>query len=316
MTKNSLVYNCLIITLLTFTISQSVHSQRIQTRHSIAVWAASGYANMIHDVELALPYGGIGGLMGLGYEFNHGLFILKTGGEFDFKHVQNNLKPFRVEADMYDTEGDEVLFHYQFNRCVERYDIAYANIPVLLGIQFPNLYYFLAGGKFGIHLVGQARINSNLRTYGVYPQFIDPFEEMPDHFYVGSKALKASNPVGLNFNAIASFEFGKVIFPGKRNSRTHYRLAGFADYGLMNLNLNQINGDGNIVRLPISADGSSNVLDVQHNSLFTSNQMQDKTINSLLVGVKFTVLFDVGSELCNCWPEDNYKKKKSRRRRR
>ena len=314
MVKNRFVCNCFTITALAFISSLSGYSQKNLTEHFIAAWAAPGYANMIHDVEKATPLGGGGGLIGLGYEFNYGHFILQVGGEFDIKHVQNNLKPFQREINMYDTEGDEVIFNYQFSQYVEKYNVGYINIPILLGAQFPSQYYFLVGGKLGINVMGYATINSRLKTYGIYPQFIDDFEGMPDHFYVNEKNLKNSNSVGFNLNMIASVEFGRNIFPSNRNSRVHYRLGGFVDYGLTNLNSNQINGNGDIVNLPVSTDGTKNVLDVQQNSMFTSNLMKDKAINSLLVGVKFTVLFNAGGKSCNCRPENEPKKQKHKTR--
>jgi hypothetical protein len=284
-------------------------------KHYVKVWGGVGYANFLTNAENLTPWGGGGGLLGLGYEIALNRFLLSIGGELDFKTTFIRRDPFKIELDMIDTEGDPLVYTYDFShdKYRENYNIGYVNVPLMFGAQFSNKMYFLLGGKFGMCMFGNAILKSHVKTSGKDPTLIDPFVNMPEHFFTDLD-LKGSNPVSLDFTITASMEIGKIIYPMKKRSRIHYRIAAFADYGIKNINPEPAKDSRNIITIPVDDRNQADVLNVQMNSTFTSVLMKDRLINPLLVGAKFTVLFDLGEkEPCHCLPE--YRSRWNRKRR-
>jgi hypothetical protein len=227
-----------------------------------------------------------------------------------------------------DTEGDPFIMEYvNVRKNKDNYNVGYVNIPLLLGGQFGDIY-FLVGGKFGLNMFANAKTSSVHNTIGHYPQFIDPFENMPKHSFVTDMPTSDKTEFRLGYNIVASAEIGKTFFFNTKKTRWHYRVALFADYGVMSVNLaNNIstkNTDGNFIGIPTLPEDEIGPEILRHNSILTSYQAyhqqidangelqplldQPRSINPLLVGIKFTLLFDLGNKApCNCLPE--YKSK-------
>lgn len=293
-------------------------AQRYDNKYYMSLWGALGYANLLHNVPGTTPLGGVGGLFGAGFEYNHKRFILTFGAEFDYKNTTTRIKDFYPEYKtglhhelgevimindkpvaygVLDTEGDPFVMLFDFSKYKENYHTMYVNFPLLMGGQFKT-FYFLAGGKFGLFFGRESYTKTSYRTAGDYAKFIDIFENMPDHFF-NDYTSKRKNDVKFGFNVVASMEMGKVFYP--RKSKVHYRLAAFADYGVLNIHKNNILG-------PLVKFKPDMAHVVELTSSLSAERSRDKHVNPLLVGVKFTVLFDLGNkEPCQCIPE--YKSK-------
>ncbi|MDR3326591.1 MAG: hypothetical protein LBT04_00390 [Prevotellaceae bacterium] len=341
--KTKFIGVSLIVAFSFFSVSSS-YAQYLN-KYYLSFWGAVGYANLLHadigSAELGLPniyksIGGPGGLLGLGFEFQHRKFLLSVGAEFDFKNSTHKIDRLRVElgeivigangkhyvnveqGGMIDKEGDPFVMRYDFDKYRDNYSIGYVNIPLMMGARFQSIY-FLAGGKFGLNVLGFANTKSVISSAGgIYPHLI----EMPPNYYGGGKT-SSKQDISLNYSVVASLEIGKIMFFNKNKTRFHYRIAAFADYGV--LNVNPIGGknvrtdvipNGEFVSAPYAPDGSANVLNLQHNSIFTSIRAIDKAVNPLLVGIKFTLLFDLGNkEPCNCLEDYNSKWQRKNRMR-
>ncbi|MDR0829062.1 MAG: hypothetical protein LBN95_02995 [Prevotellaceae bacterium] len=221
---------------------------------------------------------------------------------------------------------DKFVMKYKFDKAKDVYNVGYVNIPLLMGAKFDNGFYFLLGGKFGLNMFAKAvSSTTDYATTAIYPEFIDEFGNMFEYSLASGISATDKTTFRLGYNIAASAEIGKTYFFNKK-SRWQYRLALFADYGLLNVNLpnnvSYINTDGNFIG--IQPGGDIDPKDVRLNSILTSyqayNQQLDangdlqpmlnspRSVNPLLVGIKFTLLFDLGNkEPCNCLPE--YKSK-------
>jgi hypothetical protein len=191
-------------------------SGRFDNKYYMSAWGALGYANLLHG-NFAVPnlvpktsaVGGVGGLLGVGFEYNHKRFILTFGAEFDYK-LSNTLlksntgneyfnmdvgqlidsgtglpvgpiggannpplvgKPV-VSGGMIDTEGDPFIMHYNFNKYIDTYHSMYVNIPLLMGAQFANRFYFLMGGKVGLHIQTTGYVNTAYTTLSILSKFM------------------------------------------------------------------------------------------------------------------------------------------------
>ena len=282
--------------------------------HSIDVWGGGGYSLLMHDIDNAKPLGGGGGFLGFGYEWEYKKFLLNLGAEFMYLNSTTRIDDFKLDAsltynDPYNT--NYVMNYYMnFDQAKEAHNAGYVNIPLLMGMKF-NRYYFLAGTKLGLGVFGNYNSESGLTTIAEDPQLIDPFTNMPNHTLTSS-SVETTGPLSFGLDVKASVEFGLYLnewfpkaalaLPNKSKTPISYRLAVFCDYGLLNINKNTTtsslvyfpdiidNGNGSQT---LVGDGIANV---QMNSLLASSSAFNKSLNSLLVGVKFTVLFNVKPE--------------------
>lgn len=269
---------------------------RAQVNNYLMAWGAVGYSSFIHNVPYTTPLGGGGGLLGFGYELNYKKFIMNFGAEFDFKNSTTLRNKFQMDVDMHDTEGEEFVFTYHVTKFRDHYNVGYVNVPLCFGARGQR-FYFLAGAKVGFNLFAFASTRANIHTTGTYPWSIVPFENMPDHFWTDKKLATTGQKFNMNMNVVGTAEFGWNFYPAKKKAKHYYRIGIFADYGVLNVHIND--DRGNVVGIP---PAGKNPLDLQLNSLFTSNQCIDKDVNPLLVGVKFTILLQVGEHHpCNCY---------------
>ena len=346
---------------LTFT-----NAQEYSSKYYLSFWGAAGYANLLYDpifktpdVKLINQIGGMGGLLGIGFEYQYKNFIITTGAEFDFKRSYYKFNSYDLQAGeiiddgtglpvdindikngnivgkpiiidgMVDSDGDPFVMEYNFSKYSEVYNFGYVNIPLLMGAKFKNGIYFLAGGKFGINVIGFASESATFSGTGIYPQFMDVFGNMPQHNYGNDYKITGNNPFKLDYNITASLEIGKIMFFNSKETRWHYRLAVFADYGVgayfgMNPNpkdgknvLTNVVTDGSFIGIPQLSVANPNLIEptqLQLNSLLTSTAAINNKFHPLLVGVKFTLLFDLGNkEPCNCLEDWNSKWQKRNR---
>ncbi|MDR1739471.1 MAG: hypothetical protein LBR45_01770 [Bacteroidales bacterium] len=298
---------------------------------SFNLWLGAGYSNIMHfGIDNVKPIGGAGGIMGLGYGYEKGYFLLQTGVELDYKGSMSKVNDFSIQVGeiidentglpipigttitsemkpvavggFYDTEGEQFAMLYQFSKYRDYYHIGYLNIPLLFGGKFGN-FYFLLGGKFGINIFAQAKTSALHSTIACYPQFIDIFDDMPDHFIVKDYPSSDNTSFSrkLNYNISALLEVGYNF--------NNTRIAFFVDYGLLNINKSYIsieNTSGNFVYIPAAnsaettgsvgsrASGMEGAVDpniIRHNSILSSNKASSSKVNSFMAGIKITFLF-------------------------
>jgi hypothetical protein len=353
MSKSKKLIKIAITTLLIIS-SLSAQGQVFNNKYYLSFWGAGGYASILHrDIPYVKAVGGAGGLLGVGFEYNHKRFVITLGAEFDFKNSTSkfpkhdlyvgeiydsatglemanpdgrpnpNLPAIgqpEMKGGFIDTEGEDFVMEYHFDKAKDVYNVGYVNIPLLMGAKFDNGFYFLLGGKFGLNMFAKATSSSkNYSVTGMYPKLISGFgenEDMFEHSLGGGIEVSDKTDFRLGYNIAASAEIGKTFFFAKK-TRWHYRIALFADYGLFNVNLagniSMKNTNGNFIG--IQPGGVTDPMYVRLNSILTSYQAFEndnpnlpRSVNPLLVGIKFTFLFDLGNkEPCNCLPE--YKSK-------
>ena len=304
-------------------------------RHYIGGWLFTGYSAMFHNFDSTSIVGGGGVGLGVGYQLRKGQFLFNTGLEFEFINSATKVKGIDGIVPILDTECDAAAFDYRFRKYIDRQNMGLVNIPILLGMQFPvdkYTLYFLAGGKIGMSIFGTYSVNAKMKTLGVYDRFIDPFENMPNHYYTDysfknlvdkNKGYTNSSKFG-PLNIMASAEFGMelnpFIFKPKKNVRRapitvrgkkpqfaredpRIKIALFADYGVLNINNNQKKYD-NVLVVPTSGnsgDWFGPNGDMQKrlptaNLLATSRAFDNgkpKSVNPFIIGIKGTIFFDV-----------------------
>lgn len=283
----------------------SIHAQ---TMHNIYLSAAGGHSSFsLKDAPGFTASGSWGGGFEAGYELNVRAFILQFGAECTYLNAGLGLKDFTQQIDLMDDDNPSGSYtgNYAFSGNSDRYRFANLNIPLMVGFRVRR-FYLLAGGKVGFNLFARNTTTTTVLSTGTYPDFIDDFENMPNHSF---GEMKETGEFAGRFpgNAYLSGEVGFYLNESYSASKTKYRVAAsgskirfrvavFADYGLMNLRVNKINESLTLKREDVASPYRPYL-----NGFIRSENMRGTLINNLFVGVRFTVLFGLEKEPgCGC----------------
>lgn len=274
-----------------------------QVKHYIGVWGDLGEASLLTELK-GVNTGaamGIGGGLGAGYELQKGHFLFTVGVNANLAHSVFDLNKFTYSFPAVDTEGDELSYNIVANNRKDSYTNTSVQVPLMLGGQF-NRFFFLLGAKLDMSVVCATRVKTEISTKGDYPQFMDPFEHMPEHGFYDNELFNRKGKISFAPNVMASAEIGwrlGLIAHGTGydvpKPKTIYRLSLFADYGLLDLHKREY-------REPFTWQDAvidANVIDNIGMNDVLSTSVAHKAVNNLMVGIKFTVLFRL-PERGNC----------------
>lgn len=231
----------------------------------------------------------------------------------DLSH-QNHI-PQDHSATQYNCYFDYV---YELKGRRDRYNNVAVQVPLLFGLQHKR-FYMLAGAKLTAHVWTQNQTVATLNTYGDYTNY--GYEQglilrnMPEYQFFENKAISGGVKTSLNLDVNVSMEIGARIggvvtdavgFDVPKD-RVEYRLAVFADYGLRDLHTS---GSNKMLNYPslydinkesenyvYNPDGNNTTMISSENG-FRMNDILSTTgfanlVSNLMVGVKFTVLFQI-----------------------
>ena len=301
--KNNLKYSLIAVWLLIG--SAFAAARNTEVKHLMGVSAEVGEWSLLPQNSTLNPSLGGAGSVGFVYDLQAGHFLLDcgvgiTGGQTTFK-VPDWSYTF---SDQTDSEGDMFEYVCSVNKRTDAYSNLAVKIPLLLGGQYKR-FYALAGVKFSFNALTQTAITANLSAYGQYFQYVngqkvymfDRFFDTPpytDEFFA-NRELKSNEKTSFNVNLDVSVEIGaRLGFMTDHTgfdvpkSKVQYRLAVFADYGVTDLHKAQ--SFSSVVVNSKNVGSSENALQM-HNILSTENVAS--VVNNLLVGIKFTVLFEL-----------------------
>jgi outer membrane protein OmpA-like peptidoglycan-associated protein len=280
-----------------------------ESRHYLTTELGIGYSALLKQTEAGKSSGLAGGKLQVGYEWNYRRFLLHTGVEFASVNDLSKMDPFQKQTDYTIglPSGQYMTQYYDFRSFKETQYLGQVNIPVQVGGLFADRYYFLAGVRLGLPVLHGASEKADVRTWLTDPSLIGELggreEVVPHDAYQSIE--KGSTRWGANvLNAQVSAEVGLLLnsfwdTPSKgrgRGSRKNqkapvlYRVALFADYGVTSVYKPGEAVDIVHVEQPRTVD--------MHNYMDASQALEGATgkVNSLLVGAKFAVLFQMNKE--------------------
>lgn len=278
-----------------------------QTVHSFYLSGEAGESSLLTKLEKSSSSAGVGALIGGGYELQSGHFLLNIGvgiggswSRFSFEDMSETLH------DVIDDEGDK--FDYIFTQKDRRdsYTNLFLQVPFMMGGTWGG-FYFLGGMKLNLSMKAWSRVRTTITAAGDYPQFIDPFVDMPEHTFFSDGKFNVRNDTDFKLDPVVSLELGYRFgeyteghsgWDVPKND-IRYRIGLFADFGLLNIHKG---GNLEFVTFPSEKDFSRDMKsDLQVNDILSTNKASN-AVRSLLVGVKFTVLFKLpekkGCVLC------------------
>lgn len=289
--------------------------------HYLTMWGGAGYSGLVGNYSAASLgngtrfaetfqqrfIGGGGGLLGVGYELHHNSFLFSVGPELRFFSSRNNIA---YTADVIRDDYATITQHYLFDDYSETQAVGQVMVPIMFGGNFER-YYFLAGAKVGYTFMGNYTQHGGLTTYVTEHLAIDDWMEQTAHnwktadidehpLYTGGN--KAKNKWGLDVALSAEFGVNLNEFFSdewnKRNEESAHpwrmRVGAFIDYGMPILSSSDKQAGNHFADVPVI-----NELGNEHNpGMLTTRSLHqtdlaDKSLSSLLVGVKFTALFQL-----------------------
>lgn len=291
------------------------HKERkeIKTMSHFGVYGGAGYSNLLHNIPNTNNIGGGTGMLGLEYFISHpSHFNMHLGVEAMFFNSFTTHDDFVLNSKLYYNDpwntNYEMDYKMHFNNYNEQHNILSVNVPFMLGAEF-NKFYFALGAKGKYSLMSYCLTNTDMTSTAIDPSLIEGIEGLPNHD-IGTKHFKSHNPMKFGLDVTASAEIGIILdewMPrgsthygrGRNRKPIHYRLGLFADYGI--LNQNTFSHSDMVVTFPNSvpnATGGYTVpqkeLDNMHNnSLLATDVSASNPFNTLVVGIKFSVLFQV-----------------------
>lgn len=280
----------------------------------IDIYGGGGYSSLMHGIEGTSVPGGGAGMLGFGYFMKHkSKFNFQTGLEFMFLNSMTKVNDFAYSGDFIYSDANKqnhtMLLMMDFAEYKEQQNRFSLNIPLLFGTQISQ-FYFLAGAKAGIGLMGNYSMNGIVTTTMRDPELIDDMGNMPTHD-LRAKEVKYGNKLNFGLDVAVSAEAGlciddwmpasaKEYGSGKDKKAISYRVGAFVDYGVLNINANK--GQDLLLNFPEMkdlGDGSfevpvANIENVQNHSILAVKEGgKTPNLNSLVVGAKFTILMGI-----------------------
>ena len=290
---------------------ESLANPKTEAISYINLGLRGGYAAMMDkiskDAQQQLKGGGGAGL-NLTYGLEYGHFLFETGLDFRFLNSSSTYGFTGIRQDMsypYDANGTTLYptYYYMADNMKETRNMAQIGVPIMFGAQFSR-YYFLLGAKVGYTLFGNYSHSGKYDIWVDDPALLDPYGlgihdfNMPTGQPITFKHPEVSlaAEIGIDLDEWMQAQpkapnpkdkKKKQVKPGERlpfgREHVHYRLALFAEYGILNTN-------GTPAAKPLEFIPTE--IPVQKtNTMLAMNG--DTKLNNLFVGVKFTIQFEI-----------------------
>ena len=242
-----------------------------------------------------------------------------TYGQTSFKQ-QISEDEFKLKNQL-DIDGQTFDYVYDIRNRKDQYTNVALQFPLMLGVQYKRLYA-LVGVRFYANMWTMRHSTATLTTYGEYwdashtEKLFEDFHNMPEHQFFDNEPLKKNQQTYFKPDADLSVEIGARL--GVINysvgydvpkRKIEYRLGAFMDYGLFDLHTS---GNSKGLTVPdrynaTEAYNTRTMIDkVEMNEVMRTKGFAKK-VQNLMVGVKFTLLFQMPEQKKCVMCYDNYR---------
>lgn len=293
--------------------------------HRLGIWGQAGYSaifpgSFTYDADNALGFepsavGGVGGGGGLGYQLRYKRFLFTTGAEFQIYTSRTDIAPLSRTFAV--AQYPSMEYTYGYTGMQDQWQAGYIQLPLMFGMELDK-WYWQAGAKVGMNLLGSSALTSTLSTSINDVELIDDLQNMYTHALVTDYAVpEYTQTVKFGLNTAVAAEIGlnlenwakpKARQQGKKTKgqqiaeNLRYRIALFAEYGVLNIQnpANIIGGTLNDMPAdftPVLGQQLAKPEQLYQNvaytsSLATTSAMQAK-LNPFLVGVKLAMFYEL-----------------------
>jgi len=255
---------------------------------------AAGGVGFLYELQAGKKYRPTRFLMDLG--------VGAAGGMTAYMQSSSKVEKLENQHDLMNQLFDYV---YDIRDRKDKYTNIAVNVPIMFGIQYKR-FYALAGMKVYANIYTKSHSNANLTTYGDYVEFGE-FRNMPEYQFFEDEKVSTATKTSFNLDLDLSVEIGGRLGHVLHDvgydvpkSRIEYRLAAFMDYGLLDIHSK---GTKSALKLPESYDinpESKNYIyrtrtmvdNLEMNDIMSTNGFAS-VVKNLVVGIKFTILFQL-----------------------
>lgn len=265
-------------------------------KHYFSLSASGGYYSLLENIPEITTKGGGGCTIGIGYEFRYSYFWLSAGFDFQYGASTLTTAPFDIHREFLDTQGKPVNFHFYVDEYSDTQHDFRIGIPVMVGFCTNGIYGGI-GMKFSYAPRTVATPSIKYVTTGTYEQYIDDFENMPNHFYTEYTAPGRTEIVMKPQGHVIA-ELGYDIL--NRERMTTYALcsvlkvAAYAEYGI-NSCMSGSEDDGILYGYD-----ETNPAQLIANSYYAQHNVSKARIVPLFVGIKVTFMLRIKTANCRC----------------
>lgn len=271
--------------------------------HFFGVWQDDSYSTFFHHIpNVSLTPGGGAISLGMCYEYQIDRLRFQVGAGLRGQSVKNYMSDTTIIRDyVHDTQGYNYRLKYDFRNREDKTRNLYVQVPLMIGYGFNNMY-FMVGAKFQYAIAGNTCVLDTGVTTGTYSQYLGLYEEMDNH------GLRKDVPyynnrlprLQLKADILVSAEIGyEWVWENKLNrntshttKETRFRIAAFADYGVLNSNPNNNYDAIYVPEGPYQWDFPA----FSRNHVFSTYLTQGKELHNFFAGIKLTVLIGVTVE--------------------
>ena len=279
-------------------------------RTSLGVAGGLGF---LYEMQVGRAYGKTRFLFDIGLGADYGLTAFNvTNNQTMILSDKHNVPVLQT-----DWNGDQFYYVYQLEGRKDQYTNLALRMPIMVGVQHKQ-FYMLAGVKLGANILPQVHTKASITTYGDYEHF-DDFRNMPEYQFFEGLPFEKTTVASFELqNVDVSFEIGGRLGLITDNAsgfdvpkrKVEYRLAAFVDYGVLDMHKagskdkeplslkTSVTYDAKSVYNPYKADGSigdnhSMVDALETNDILSTKYFVNSTVHNFMVGLKFTVLFQL-----------------------
>ena len=311
-------YFILLVALMISLPCTSVRAQvaRTQVDHYVGMYMKAGEWTLLpKESEYGPSYGGGGGIgalyelqAGLNYSPTRFLFDVGVGATAGNTSFLQSTDQMAMLENQLDLNHDLFNYVYSIKDRKDQYTNVAVQVPLLIGFHTMK-FYMLVGATLTANMFTMTTSKAMLTTYGQYEMF-DDMRAMPEYQFFDNMEIQGNVRTNFNFDIDLSAEIGgrlgfvtNAVGYDVPKRKTEYRLAAFVDYGLLDLH---VASDKSPLDMPERYD----IEPTSPNYIYNTRTMVDnltmndvmgtanfaRAINSLLVGLKFTVLFQMPHE--------------------
>ena len=291
-----------------------------KVNHYVGGYAHVGEWTLLpSESDYSASFGAAGGL-GFLYELQAGptyqptrfLFDVGVGAQYGLTSFMQSSDANVTLENQTDLDGMQFDYVYEIKDRHDQYTNLSVQVPLMIGIQHRK-FYMLAGVKATASVLTQANTTALISTYGRYysadKKVFDDFRNMPEYQFFTDLPQAKSAPAALNLNLDACLEIGGrlgvvnyAVGYDVPKRKVEYRLAGFLDYGLLDIHYHQ-------TYTGFSVPGGYNIENDKESTapVYKTTTMVDNlkvndimstegfaaSVKNLMVGLKFTILFQL-----------------------
>lgn len=194
-----------------------------------------GYSMLQTGAAGLFPKGGLGGAVGLGYEFRNGGFWTSVGAQMSFHRSSLGIEEYTRDYAGADTQGKSTTLHYRVNQKDEQ-QWNFIDVPILFGY-YTHGFHIGAGPKLSYALNPQTHSTGTYNLSATNAEYAVTFRDMPDRGYTDyTFDYTSENRLNVEVSLIGELGYDLLSSMGSRSTTCHMlKLSFYFEYGLNSL---------------------------------------------------------------------------------